>query len=108
MDGFLCPHCGEHVEIFPRSQEARELLDGLPLLASIPLDPATAAGGDKGQPIVVSNVASPVAAAFLGMSEQVNVLLKTQRTLAATEIPATQQEEAETTKGDSMNDERED
>jgi ATP-binding protein involved in chromosome partitioning len=108
MDGFLCPHCGEHVEIFPRSQEARELLDGLPLLASIPLDPATAAGGDKGQPIVVSNVASPVATAFLGMSEQVNVLLKTQRTLAATEIPATQQEEAETTKGDSMNDERED
>ena len=69
---------------------------------------ATAAGGDKGQPIVVSNAASPVAAAFLGMSEQVNGLLETRRTLAATEIPATQQEEAEITKRDGMNDERED
>jgi hypothetical protein len=34
--------------------------------------------------------------------------LETQRTLAATEIPATQQEEAEITKRDGMNDERED
>jgi len=42
------------------------------------------------------------------MSEQVNGLLETQSTLAAKEIPATQQEEAEITKRDGMNDERED
>jgi hypothetical protein len=42
------------------------------------------------------------------MSERVNVLLETQRTLAATKIAATQQGEVEATKGDSVNDERED
>src|SRR6266851_9766583 len=40
MDGFLCPHCGERIDIFPPSPESRALLDGLPLLGAIPLDPA--------------------------------------------------------------------
>lgn len=93
MDGFLCPHCGERAEIFPRSQEARELLDELPLLGSIPMDPSTVISGDKGQPVVVSNAESPVAAAFLGMAEQ---------------ILAAQVEGAEIKKGDLVNDERED
>jgi len=93
MDGFLCPHCGERVEIFPRSQEARELLDDLPLLGSIPMDPSTVISGDKGQPVVVSNAESPVAAAFLGMVER---------------ILAAQVEGAEIKKGDLVNNERED
>ncbi len=103
MDGFLCPHCGERVEIFPRSQEARELLDDLPLLGSIPMDPSTVISGDKGQPVVVSNAESAVAAAFLGMVEQVTDVLETQRALVAE-----QAEGAEIKKGDLVNDEGED
>src|SRR5436309_4202640 len=45
MDGFLCPHCGEHVDIFPRSQEARTVLDALPLLGRVPLDPEAVISG---------------------------------------------------------------
>ncbi len=75
MDGFLCPHCGETVEIFPRSLETRALLDDLPLLGSIPLDPSAALSGDKGQPVVVSKPTSPVAQAFISMAKEVKTLL---------------------------------
>jgi ATP-binding protein involved in chromosome partitioning len=70
MDGFICPHCGERVEIFPRSAQAREELDALPLLGAIPLDPATAASGDAGEPIVVRAPQSAVAEAFVGLAER--------------------------------------
>src|SRR5438132_9142636 len=78
MDGFLCPHCGERIEIFPRSREVREQLDNLPLLGSIPLDPAAALSGDKGQPVVVSNPESPVSIAFMSIAEQVKTIIETQ------------------------------
>src|SRR5215469_1136353 len=71
MSGFVCPHCGERVDIFPSSAESRALLDGLPLLGAIPLDPATALSGDRGQPVVVSLPESPVTAAFRCIAEQV-------------------------------------
>jgi ATP-binding protein involved in chromosome partitioning len=80
MDGFLCPHCGEHVEIFPRSHEVREQLDDLPLLGSIPLDPAAAESGDKGQPVVVSKPESPVSTSFMGIAEQVARIIETKST----------------------------
>ena len=79
MDGFLCPHCGETVEIFPRSLESRALLDDLPLLGSIPLDPSAALSGDKGQPVVVSKPTSPVALAFISMAQEVKTLLDTRK-----------------------------
>src|SRR5436305_452646 len=49
MDGFVCPHCSERIEIFPRSQEVRNQLDELVSLGQIPLDPAAVVTGDKGQ-----------------------------------------------------------
>ena len=79
MDGFVCPHCGEPVEIFPRSAESRALLDELPLLGSIPLDPAAAVSGDKGQPVVVSRPASSVAQAFMSMAQKVKLLVEARK-----------------------------
>lgn len=76
MDGFLCPHCGERVEIFPRSQESRVLLDELPLLARIPMDASTARSGDAGQPVVVSKPESPASLAFMEMAERVSLIVK--------------------------------
>ena len=64
MSGFVCPHCGEVVEIFPTGREQREALDELPVLSAIPLHPPTASSGDSGQPIVVSQPASAPALAF--------------------------------------------
>jgi ATP-binding protein involved in chromosome partitioning len=71
MDGFICPHCGERVDIFPSSREARTLLDALPLLGSIPLDPITGTSSDKGQPVLVSSPQSPAALALHAMVERV-------------------------------------
>jgi len=108
MDGFLCPHCGEHVEIFPRSREGREQLDDLPLLGSIPLDPSTAVSGDKGQPVVVSKPESPVSLAFIGMAEQIAIQLAAKKASVAMQPPASNEVESETVKGEDCDDERED
>lgn len=43
MSGFVCPHCGERHDVFPRVLEERSLWsDGIERLAEIPLDPALA------------------------------------------------------------------
>ncbi len=79
MSGFVCPHCGNHVEIFPASPEYRALLDKLPLLGAIPLDPATAMSGDKGQPVVVRMPESAVAQAFGCIAEKVARVLEEEK-----------------------------
>ncbi len=64
MSGFTCGH-GEHYELFG-SGGGRELADslGVPLIASIPLDPAVVDGGDRGSPVVRSDPANPASIAF--------------------------------------------
>ena len=48
MDGLVCPHCGEHVEVFaPTSAERSIWSDGVPLLGRIPLDPQLGKNGAK-------------------------------------------------------------
>jgi ATP-binding protein involved in chromosome partitioning len=89
MDGFLCPHCGARVEIFPHSDEVRVLLDDLPVLARIPLDPSTARGADKGQPVIVSKPESVVSTAFVSMAAHVTRLVE------ANQVQATAREEHE-------------
>ena len=107
MYGFVCPHCGERVDIFPSSSESRTMLDSLPLLGAIPLDPATAVSGDKGQPVVASKPESAVAAAFNCMAEQVAAILITAGKSLDMQMPESQNESG-TTKGDLFSDERED
>lgn len=108
MDGFLCPHCGEHVEIFPRSDEARLLLDELPVLGHIPLDPATALGGDKGQPVVVSNRESPVASVFDQMAQHVTKLVEASNIPLTEQIVEEKKENSGSQTGKDVVDERED
>lgn len=107
MDGFMCPHCGEYVEVFPHSREARAQLDDLPLLGNIPLDPAAAVSGDKGQPVVVSKPESPVSKAFTRIAEQLSTMIAIKRAADTEQPPATEQQEFETTKGDALDDEGE-
>ncbi|MHB8470549.1 MAG: P-loop NTPase [Gaiellaceae bacterium] len=42
MCGFRCPHCDEPIEVFPPVAPERSILREVPLLGSIPLDPAYA------------------------------------------------------------------
>jgi ATP-binding protein involved in chromosome partitioning len=76
MSGFLCPHCGERIDVFPPSHASRSLLDDLPLLGAIPLDPTTALSGDRGRPVVVSMPESPVSLAFLDVADQITATLE--------------------------------
>ena len=71
MAGFICPLCGERVDIFPTSSEASSLLRALPLLGVVPLDLATARSGDSGQPIVVTMPESAVSAEFYAIAGRV-------------------------------------
>ena len=44
MSGFVCPHCGETHDVFPRVAPERSLwADGVERLATIPLDPVVRA-----------------------------------------------------------------
>jgi ATP-binding protein involved in chromosome partitioning len=75
MSGFACPHCGELIEVFPAGQHTRAALDDLPVLATIPLHPPTATGGDNGQPVVVALPESASTQAFHGLATEVASLL---------------------------------
>ena len=72
MSTFVCPHCGEETDIFKRGggEKTAEIL-GCPFLGRIPLDPAIVAGGDAGEPIVVSQTQGPHAEAFETVAQAV-------------------------------------
>ena len=107
MSGFVCPRCGEIIDIFPASSESRTSLDSLQLLGAIPLDPATAISGDKGQPVVVSKPKSLVTEAFYGIAEQVIEILMAKGKTMKMQMPDSK-EDLETMRGELSKDERED
>lgn len=80
MAGFICPHCGERVDIFPVSSESSTLLRDIPLLGVVPLDLATARSGDSGQPIVVTMPTSTVAGEFSSIAGRVIERIETLHT----------------------------
>ncbi|MCP3956384.1 MAG: Mrp/NBP35 family ATP-binding protein [bacterium] len=72
MSGFACPHCGETTHVFKHGGGERTAeVVGTAFLGSIPLDPAIVAGGDAGEPIVVSQSEGPHAEAFEKICEAV-------------------------------------
>jgi ATP-binding protein involved in chromosome partitioning len=66
MDGLACPHCDERIDVYPRVQEERSIwAAGVERLASIPLDPAVALAGERGEPAggdAFANLATRVSA----------------------------------------------
>ncbi|HEX8034558.1 MAG TPA: Mrp/NBP35 family ATP-binding protein [Ktedonobacterales bacterium] len=76
MAGFICPHCGERIDVFPAGRSVGTRLDEIRLLGSIPLDPRTAVSGDQGLPIVIAAPESAVAQAFAETARQVIEVLQ--------------------------------
>ncbi|MHB0979845.1 MAG: iron-sulfur cluster carrier protein MrpORP [Thermoleophilia bacterium] len=65
MAGFVCPHCGEVTHVFSKGGgQAMAAKAGVPLLASVPLDPMIVEAGDAGRPYVYHYSKSPVAQEF--------------------------------------------
>ena len=71
MSGYECPECGHTEHVFGSGggkRTADEL--GVPLLGSIPLDPAIVTGGDSGRPIVIDRPDSAAGRAFTGLAKE--------------------------------------
>jgi ATP-binding protein involved in chromosome partitioning len=72
MSTFACPHCGERTAIFGDTGGRRLSEEyGVPLLAQLPLDPETRAGGDEGMPITLRRPTSPATATFRDLAAAV-------------------------------------
>jgi ATP-binding protein involved in chromosome partitioning len=76
MSYFICPHCDEKHTIFG-SGGAKRLAEELdvPLLGQIPFFPAVLSGADRGDPIVVSEPATPAAKALIDLAGRLSGLL---------------------------------
>jgi ATP-binding protein involved in chromosome partitioning len=72
MSHFSCPHCGKATDIFGSTGGQRVADEyGVPLLARIPLDPATRKAGDEGTPITIRQPRSEQAASFVALARAV-------------------------------------
>ena len=71
MASFLCPSCGELTHVFG-CEGASELAleENIPLLGSIPLDPALMAASDSGQPLVISQPKSVVSKVYYEIAQK--------------------------------------
>ncbi len=71
MSGFVCPHCGTVTEIFGRGAgEALARETGVPLLGSLPLDPAMVEAGDKGAMCELHLSKSPAAQSLAKIAKE--------------------------------------
>lgn len=63
MSGFVCPNCGEEIDIF-RSGGGKDLTKelGIPFLGKVPLDPEIVDSGEKGRPVVLEEESKPAEA----------------------------------------------
>ncbi len=53
MSGFVCPQCGEHIDVFKKGGgKALAVEMNVPFLGSVPIDPEIVASGDAGMPFV--------------------------------------------------------
>ncbi len=78
MSGYICPSCGEKVEIFQKGggeKMAKEA--GVPFLGKVPIDPKVSASSDKGAPFVINYPDSPASKAFMEIVDKVEEYLKT-------------------------------
>jgi ATP-binding protein involved in chromosome partitioning len=77
MSGFVCPCCNTRYELFG-SGGGQELATAanIPLLGTVPLEPAVREGGDAGAPVVVARPESPAAIALASVAAQVEALLQ--------------------------------
>ena len=72
MSGFVCPHCGESVDIFKSGggeQAARELK--VNFLGKVPLEAALVDCADKGQPFAAFEYQAPAAQAFMAIVDKI-------------------------------------
>jgi ATP-binding protein involved in chromosome partitioning len=76
MSYLICPHCGEHTDVFGSGggatvAEALTRITGarVPLLGQVPIDTRLREGGDRGMPLVLGDPAAPAALELAKIAE---------------------------------------
>src|SRR3954469_2754958 len=86
MSAFVCPHCGEAVELFGRGGGERFAeKHGLDFLAKIPLDITVRQGGDVGVPAVAQREPGPAAEALTALARTVAARMSVRAATSANE-----------------------
>jgi ATP-binding protein involved in chromosome partitioning len=76
MSSFTCPNCGTRHDIFGHGGARKEAVRiGIPFLGEIPLELALRETSDAGCPIVASQPASPITAAYRNIARQVKAAI---------------------------------
>ena len=69
MSYFVCPHCGNQVDVFSHGGGERLAQQfGVPFLGHVPLDPDIRVGGDTGAPVAARGPDAPQAKAFYDLA----------------------------------------
>jgi ATP-binding protein involved in chromosome partitioning len=77
MSGFVCPKCGEKVDIFKTGGGEKIATDlYVPFLGTIPIDPEICEDSDEGTPFVIAHPNSPASKAFMEIVEKIEEFLK--------------------------------
>ena len=72
MGTLVCPCCGNEVELFPPCAPDRSIwATGVERLASIPMQPSIARGGEEGTPVVVSDPEGAASTTFGALAGRV-------------------------------------
>ena len=76
MSGFVCPHCGETVDIFGSGGgERTAAAASIPFLGRIPMDPRVVACGDDGCSVQEKYTDSEAAKAIARIADKVAALV---------------------------------
>jgi len=88
MSGYVCPHCGEHDDLFGTggARRAAEKLH-LPYLGEVPLASAVRERSDEGTPIVVADPTAPAALALTHIAELLAAQVSVRRLTLADTAP---------------------
>ncbi|MCF7927644.1 MAG: Mrp/NBP35 family ATP-binding protein [Spirochaetales bacterium] len=73
MSGFICPHCGEEVDIFSKGggEKAASEMD-VSYLGNIPLDPNMVVSGDGGRAYIQASPEAPAAKRYMEIIEELS------------------------------------
>jgi ATP-binding protein involved in chromosome partitioning len=76
MSGFICPHCGENVDLFGTGGgERTAAVMNIPFLGRIPFDQKVVACGDSGASLLQTYADTPVSKAFSQIASQISLQL---------------------------------
>ena len=74
MSGLACPHCSEHIDVFPRVGEERSIWSSdVELLVRVPMEQVVSVSAEEGVPVVIRDPECAAALAFRHLARKIRV-----------------------------------